>query len=323
MDQRWGAAVGDPGVVSVRNVQAQLAAGWHDREMVDLDAASEFMAAHARLLDRRRFDVLVRGAAPDGALAALEAYRNPDGGYSWGLEPDLRDTRSQPGPALHAFEVFEDIAPATSPRAVELCDWLQTITLPDGGVPFALPVESRAGCAPFWADADPDHSSLQITAIVTAMAHRAARHHPGVAAHPWLQRATDYCVQALEAEGEQAEPMALAFAFQALDAARRPESEALIDRLGARVPEGGMKVVGGSPDEYMRPLDFTPLPGGPVRRLFGPAVIDAELDRLQAGQEADGGWRVDFASYSPAAELEWRGHMTVNALGLLKRNGRP
>ena len=83
-----------------------------------------------------------------------------------------------------------------------------------------------------------------------------------------------------------------------------------------------MKVVGGSPDEYMRPLDFTPLPGGPVRRLFGPAVIDAELDRLEAGQEADGGWRVDFASYSPAAELEWRGHMTVNALGLLKRNGR-
>jgi len=290
--------------------------------MVDLDAAAEFMAAHARVLDRRRFDVLVRGAAPDGVLAALEAYRNPDGGYSWGLEPDLRDTRSQPGPALHAFEVFEDIGPATSPRAVELCDWLETVTLPDGGIPFAVPVESRAGCAPFWAGADPDRSSLQITAIVTAMAHRAARYDPAVAEHRWLQRATGYCLEALEAEGEEAEPMALAFAFQALDVAGRPEAEALVERLGARIPAEGMKVVGGSPDEYMRPLDFTPLPGGPVRRLFDPKVIEAELDRLEAGQEADGGWRVDFASYSPAAELEWRGHMTVNALALLKRNRR-
>jgi hypothetical protein len=291
--------------------------------MVDLDAASDFMAAQARLLDRRRFDVLVRGAAPEGPLAALEAYRNPDGGYSWGLEPDLRDTRSQPGPALHAFEVFEDVAPVTSPRAVELCDWLETITLPDGGVPFAVPVESAAGSAPFWANADPNNSSLQISAIVTAMAHRAARHDPAIAEHPWLKRAADYCLATIDTEGEQAESMALAFALQVLDAAGGPEAEALVEKLGGRIPEDGrMKVVGGSPDEYMRPLDFTPLPGGPVRKLFDPQLIEAELDRLEAEQQDDGGWRVDFASYSPAAELEWRGQITVKTLALLKRNGR-
>ncbi len=291
--------------------------------MVDLDAASDFLAAHARLLDRRRFDVLLRAGSPEGALAALEAYRNPDGGYGWGLEPDLRDRRSQPGPALHAFEVFEDIAPATSPRAVELCDWLETVTLPDGGVPFAVPVASAAGCAPFWADADPNSSSLQISAIVTAMAHRAARHDPAIAEHPWLKRATNYCLATIDTEGEQAESMALAFALQLLDAAAGPEAEALVEKLGGRIPEDGrMKVVGGSPDECMRPLDFTPLPGGPVRKLFHPELIEAELDRLEAEQQDDGGWRVDFASYSPAAELEWRGQITVKTLALLTRNGR-
>jgi hypothetical protein len=291
--------------------------------MTNLRAASDFMAAHARLLDRRRFEVLVQGAPPDGLLTALESYRNPDGGYSWGLEPDLRDTRSQPAPALHAFEVFEDIAPATSPRAVDLCDWLETATLPDGGLPFALPVESSAACAPFWANADAEASSLQITAIVTAMAHRAARHDPAIAEHDWLKRATDYCLETIDAEGKAAQPMALAFAFQALDVAGRPEAEALIEKLGARIPQDGMmKVVGGSPDEYMRPLDFTPLPGGPVRRLFPLKVIEAELERLEGQQDEDGGWRVDFASYSPAAELEWRGHITVTVLALLKRNGR-
>ena len=59
--------------------------------------------------------------------------------------PTCATARSQPGPALHAFEVFEDIAPATSPRAAALCDWLQTVTLPDGGVPFALPVRQPRG----------------------------------------------------------------------------------------------------------------------------------------------------------------------------------
>ena len=31
---------------------------------------------------------------------------------------------------------------------------------------------------------------------------------------------------------------------------------------------------------------------------------------------------MDFASYSPAASLEWRGYATVRALLLLRANGR-
>ena len=39
---------------------------------------------------------------------------------------------------------------------------------------------------------------------------------------------------------------------------------------------------------------------------------------LAAGQQPDGGWRVDFNSFSPAAELEWRGAITVKNLLLLR-----
>src|SRR3712207_9471570 len=52
---------------------------------------------------------------------------------------------------------------------------------------------------------------------------------------------------------------------------------------------------------------FAPLPGGPGRSLFAPEVVEAELDRLADGQQADGGWKVDFVSYSAAAALGWRG----------------
>jgi hypothetical protein len=293
--------------------------------MNDLDAASDFMATHARLLDRRRFDVVTRDAPADGVLAALSGYRNPDRGYGWGLEPDLRATESQPGPALHAFEVFEDIAPATSEQGAELCDWLGSIALPDGGLPFALPVGSAAGSAPFWANADPAVSSLQITAVVASIANRVAAHDPAVADHPWLKRATDYCLEAIAAKGEDWFALELAFSVQLLDAVHgtRAEAPELLARLRERIPADGLvPVTGGIEGETMRPLDFAPLPDRPVRDLFEPETIDADLDRLASGQEEDGGWRVDFANYSPAAELEWRGHMTVRAVAILKRNGR-
>ena len=291
--------------------------------MVRLDAATQFMATHARLLDRRRLDVVLHGAPPDGALATLSAYRNPDGGYGWGLEADLRATESQPGAALHAFEVFEDIIPATTPRAVELCDWLASVSLPDGGLPFALPVSDRVGCAPFWTQADPAVSSLQITAVVTAIAHRVAAHDPAVRGHHWLTGATQYCLAAVEAMVGDPHALELTFALQLLDAVHDtyPEAAALLARLGKHIPASGLVHVGGDlEEEMMRPLDFAPAPDRPVRRLFAPEAISAELKRLIDQQQDDGGWPVDFASYSPAAVLEWRGHMTVRALSILRRN---
>ncbi|MCF6735223.1 hypothetical protein [Blastococcus sp. KM273129] len=292
---------------------------------VDLGAAAAFLATAGRVLDRRRFELLFAGGSPEPVLAAVDGYRNADGGYGWGLEPDLRSATSQPGGALHALEVFADVVPATTPRAGELCDWLAAVSLPDGGLPFALPVPDPAGCAPFWVRADPTRSSLQITAVVAATAHQVAAGDPTVAGHPWLDRATGYCLDAVGRLGGGTHAMELAFAVRFLDAAAvtRPEAGELVDRLRPHVPADGLlHVAGGAPDEHMRPLDFAPLPGGPARSLFAPGVVDAELDRLAAGQRDDGGWTVDFDSWSPAAALEWRGHRTVQALLLLRANGR-
>jgi hypothetical protein len=291
---------------------------------IDLSAASAFLATHGRLLDRRRFQHLLGEGDPEATLAALEAYRNPDGGFGWGLEPDLRSAESQTGPALHAFEALEDIVPVGSLQAVELCDWLASVTLPDGGLPFALPVGDPAGCAPFWTNADPTVSSLQISAIVAEHAHRVAADVPAVAAHPWLARITEYCLSAVRKLDEQPHALVLAFAVRFLDAAHEtyPEALPLLDRLREYLPDNGiLHVAGGADDEVMRPLDFTPRPDQPSRNLFAPGVVDADLRRMAGRQQEDGGWAVDFASYSPAAALEWRGYTTVSAVSILQRNG--
>src|SRR5918998_705831 len=87
---------------------------------------------------------------------------------------------------------------ARSRRAVALCDWLAGHTLPDGGVPFALPYRDTVGSAPLWADADTTVSALQMTAQLAAQAHRLARHRADVAEHPWLAAATSYCLDAID-----------------------------------------------------------------------------------------------------------------------------
>lgn len=289
---------------------------------VDIDAAAAFLATHGRVLDRRRFEFLFGAGDAGAVLAAVDGYRNADGGYGWGLEPDLRAPESQPGSALHALEVFAEAGP--TPRAVEVCDWLSRVSLADGGVPFALPVADPAGCAPLWTDADSRRSSLQSTAFLAGVAHRVAVRDARVAEHPWLAAATRYCFTSIAALEDAPHAIALSFAIGFLDAVHDTHDEAapLFDKLASFVPPDGLvPVAGGSEGETMRPINFAPLPGRPARRLFSADVIDADLARLAAAQEADGGWRVDFAAYSPAAELEWRGYATVAAASLLRANG--
>lgn len=292
---------------------------------IDLHAAAAFLTAHGRLLDRRRLGlVLGLGAGdPDGVLAALDAYGNPDGGYGWGLEPDLRSTGSQPAAAMHALEVLAEVGPVTTPRTVELCEWLERHTLADGGLPFALPLEDPVGCAPFWVDADATTSSLMMTTQVAANAHLVARHDPAVAAHPWLARATAYCLDAIRRIDRVPHAYELLFALRFLDAVagRVSAADGLLEQVGRSLPAGGsMRVEGGSEGEMLHPLDIAPHPDRPVRRLFASDVIATDLDRLAGLQQPDGGWPVDFTAYSPAAALEWRGYATVRAVEVLRRN---
>ncbi len=290
---------------------------------IDLTAARSFMATHARLLDRRRLELRLGDDGADGVLRALDAYRNPDGGYGWSLEPDLRSTRSQPTAAMHALEVMAELGPVVTPRAVEVCAWLALSSRADGGLAFVVPFDDRAGCAPWWAHGDTTTSSLQMTAQVAAKAHLVARHDEAVAHHPWLAPATWWCLDAVGAIDSAPHAYELAFALQFLDAAADTVTEAanLLDHLAAFIPAGGsMVVAGGIEGEMLHPLDFAPIPDRPARRLVAADLVAADLDRLAGLQQPDGGWVVDFAPASPAAALEWRGVATVRAVSVLLAN---
>ena len=117
----------------------------------------------------------------------------------------------------------------------------------------------------------------------------------------------------------------LAFSVRFLDAVHesRPEAAALIRKLAEHIPaDGNIRVSGGTEDEMLRPLDVAPDPDRPARELYVPEPIAADLDRLAALQQDDGGWTVDYMRISRAGSLDWRGYATVRAVDVLRRNGR-
>lgn len=295
----------------------------HEGDEMDFDpaAAEAFVQTHARVLERRRLDLLLgRGSATD-VIAALDAYRNADGGYGWGLEPDLRSSTSQPVGAMQALEVLAEIGDRRSDRPGEILDWLAEITCHDGGVPFALAYSDTAGSASHWVGADPSRSSLQMTTQLAAQASRLARHRTDVAGHPWLASATDRCLTALEQMAEAPQAYELMFSLRFLDAVapEEPRAVPLLERLSTLVvADGPTPVQGGAAGEVLHLLDFTPYRDTLLRSHFSAGAVTADLERLASQQQPDGGWTVDYPAYSPAAALEWRGHATLRALQILR-----
>ena len=103
----------------------------------------------------------------------------------------------------------------------------------------------------------------------------------------------------------------------------RSRAGAAFDRVGPLILERGLVTLDPeAPGETHSPLDFAPLPGSIGRALFDDATIRAHLDHLAGAQHDDGGWMFNWPSWSPAAEADWRGFLTVEALHTLRANGR-
>jgi hypothetical protein len=151
----------------------------------DFDAAAEFLAASARVLDRRVFQRLFQGGPAEPVRDAVAAYRNDDGGFGHALEPDCRVAASQPAAVEMALRILDVTDSWDDDISRAACDWLTTAGPADGGVVSALPSVSAGPHAPWWVPEEGNRASPIQTGQLAGVLH--AR---GVA-HPWRERATD------------------------------------------------------------------------------------------------------------------------------------
>ena len=267
-----------------------------------LDAAKQFLAAHARVLDRRRFERLFEGGPPEPVRDAVAAHRNADGGFGHALEPDGRAPGSQPAAVMLALRTLHEAGAWDAGLVAGACDWLASVEPDGGGVAVRAAVDR----------------GLAGGAVVGAPARA-----PGVADDDRPDRRH-------AARARRRAPVGRARRRLAVDGGRRR-------RAGVRPARGG-RFLGAAPDHErarrgpagLAPrLDGVLSPAGRraparsrARELYAPEAVAADLDRLAAGQAGDGGWTFAWPAWSPAAEADWRGSITVDALALLRANGR-
>src|SRR5207253_7405596 len=118
--------------------------------VTDLAAAAQFVAGHARVLDRRRFERLFSGSDARPVRDAVAAFRNADGGFGHALEPDGRTPGSQPAAVAQALRTLHEADAWDDELVGRACDWLQDTAPDEGGATFVLPSIEGWPHAPWW-----------------------------------------------------------------------------------------------------------------------------------------------------------------------------
>lgn len=290
--------------------------------------AEQFVWLTARVLEQHLFAHHFLHGTPDAVEAALDAYRNEDGGYGHALEPDLRGPVSQPLHTAHALRVLDAVGRCGGQRVERVCRYLTAVSTADGALPAIHPSQRGYPVAPFVPVVDDPPSELLATGPVVGLLHR------NEVWHAWLFRATDFCWQAVESL-EKSHPYEVEAAVAFLDSAPdRSRAEAAADRLGRLVREQRLAALdpdrlaaypvasGYAPGEHHFPHDFARSPESVARAWFTDDEMARSLDHLAAQQQDDGGWPIRWRQWAPAPALESRPMVTIEALRTLRAYGR-
>lgn len=286
--------------------------------------AEEFVFSHGRLLERRRISLLLHGGSHEGALTALGAYRNPDGGFGNGLEPDIRSPHSEPLSTLTALDLLASWNLTGHPWVRSALEWVASISGVDGSIPFVTEASLEWPHAP-WVQAGPGGSHLTYGFAAAALL---TGFEGG-----WAEAAADWCRRTMSRPGVAAEPQLpelpayeakYAVRFLTAGGAGDPTAHPVLEALSTRLrTDGSLPVPGGAPEERIHAVDLLHNPWTPdvaaalPDRLVPEGLMARDRRWLADGQGPDGGWTVDWPAWCPAQGLEWRGVRTVEALEIL------
>ncbi|MEU6262019.1 hypothetical protein [Saccharopolyspora shandongensis] len=287
-------------------------------------AVEQFVWLTARVLEQRRFEFLFAGGSADGVLAALDAYRCADGGYGYALEPDSRGPLSQPLQTFTALLILDEVGACDGAAVARVCDYLASITRPDGGVPAGDTRLRDYPHAPWIPIVEEPEGSLLTTGLLAALLHK------NRIEHPWLTGATEFCWRRIE-ELTESHPYEVQAAVSFLDhVPDRDRARAAAGKLGELVrekgfvlldpqhPEGAQVPPGYAPGELHCVWDYAPEPTSLARSWFSDDEMARGLDHLAGLQEDDGGWPIRWRAWAPGTHLEWRPRVAIDALRTLR-----
>ena len=300
-----------------------------------IERARNFLKTQARPLDRALFEFRFEGAPAEAVAQALAAYQNADGGYGHALEPDVRTPSSSALATGIALQALKEIDyPAGHHQVQGAVQYLLESFDPDSQVWRAVPPDANDHPhAPWWHDKE---GSLARTfdgflIIPRAQLVGLLYHFSESVPEPWLEdliERTVADVETIEALGTGGgDDLAYTLALAQENALPERLRARLLNRLRAVVP----RAVSTDPSEWdtycIHPLKIVHTPASPVADLIWDA-IEADLDYQIEHQGPEGNWEPVWTwggAYPSAweqARQEWRGHITLETLTVLRAFGR-
>jgi hypothetical protein len=268
-----------------------------------LAPARAFLLAHGRDIDRARYNFhFEHSISQEELLSVLAGYQNPDGGFTR-LEVDIEAPVSNPFATELALVIMRWAGtPPDHPLLAKTVAYLEETQFEDGSWRF-VPEVYQHGLAPWfqnwnWPNLNP---TCTLAGLLRQLGAGSEQLHERVQilfdrlANPRDLTGTDFY---------GARPYA--FFFQAewncplADLYRWGVVWWLVHQHYANTELDATHF-----------LEYAPMPDSAVARRLPALALSDQLDRLQADQQADGGWPTP---YNPA----WRGWITVNNLLTLR-----
>lgn len=285
--------------------------------------ARAFILTNARMIERRLFQFHFENDGPEGVFHAVYAYRNSDGGFGHGMEPDTASPESQPLFSIMALETLDEVAYLNADLIQrDFMPYFEGVTTEKGGIPWMLLPTGEYPCADHFKTVK-EWAALSTTAPLLGILEK---HKVDI---PWMQKAEAFVWQEIERIKEKhvfcflCVPRRLQ--FLQYTRSRAKAEKALEDLKGWILADGVLCT--DKTDEgwglYGKPhtLNYAQAPGSILSPIFSEDMINADLDELIKRQADDGRWDTWYG-LSEGMKLEWAGIQTLWTLKTLKNYDR-
>ena len=281
------------------------------------EKAERFIWENARLLERAIFEYRFYDGSPERIVNILRTYQNADGGFGQALEPDLRAPDSQPLFVEFALRTLYECDIHDAELAYSACNFLAMHTDPRGGIPAIFASASRYPRADHWNNPAAEQPSLDRLSGLVGLAL-----WQGIQ-HPWLEQVVPACLD-YTANVQFNDAHTILTAFCLIESlAQKRDMEILFEKLTNELLKARFYCAEVPVKDYgLTPLSFAPRPDAFCRRMFTQVQIEEHLSDMEAKQEEDGGWPIQWKPPGEQSKWEWRAYKTVNAMCILRAYGR-
>ena len=275
------------------------------------------------MIERRLFQYHFENDSSEGVYHSIYAYRNSDGGFGHGMEPDTASPESQPLFTIMALETLDEVGYLTKEIILnDFMPYFESLTTGRGGIPWMLRPTSDYPCADHFKTVK-EWAALSTTAPLLGILEKYKIDIP------WMRKAEEFVWEEIHRIKNRhvfchlCVPRRLLFLQYTRS---RDKAEHALADLKEWILADGVLCTDRSDEGwglYGKPhsLYYAPSPKSILNPIFSEEVINSDLNELIKRQKEDGRWDTWYG-LSEGMKLEWAGIQTLWTLKTLRNYDR-